>query len=42
MGTGAMGSFGPGKHTAPDQIRTIKFDTSCSCWVSTGEFVSFR
>lgn len=42
MGSGAKGSFGPNKHTAPDEVRTVKFDLGCTCWVPTGEFVSLR
>ena len=42
LGSGAQGSFSEGKHTAPDEVRTVKFDLGCTCWVPTGEFVSIR
>lgn len=42
MGSGAQGSFGPDKHTAPDEVRLVKFDLSCACWVPNGKFVSLR
>ena len=42
MGSGAQGSFGPGKHTAPNEVRLVKFDVSCTCWVPDGKFVSLR
>lgn len=42
MGSGAMGSFGPNKHTAPDQVRLVKFEVGCACWAPAGEFVSLR
>ena len=42
MGSGAKGSFGPNKHTAPDEVRAVKFDLGCNCWVADGDFVSLR
>ncbi len=37
---GGTGSFGPDKHTMPDQVRLVRFDLDgCGCWVADGDWV---
>ena len=38
LGYGGKGSFGPKKFDAPDEVRTLKYQSSCNCWVPTGAY----
>lgn len=38
LGSGTTGSYGPSKFEAPDEVRVVKFNTSCSCWEPDGGF----
>lgn len=42
LGTGGKGSFGPEKHTIVDEVRMIRFDGDCDCFVADGEFQAIR
>ena len=37
-GSGGKGSFGPNKFDAPDEIRSVKYQPSCNCWVPTSDY----
>ena len=37
---GGSGSYGPDKHTMPDQARLVRFDLEgCGCWTADGDWV---
>jgi len=37
---GGKGSFGPGDHTMPDQVRLVRFDPAgCKCWTAEGDWI---
>ena len=38
MGYGGTGSFGPKKFDAPDEVRTLKYQSACNCWVPTSAY----
>ena len=50
LGGGTSGSFGPKRFDAPNTIRDLKIDESCTapggrgkpCWVPAGDFVPFK
>lgn len=50
LGGGAKGSFGPKRFDAPNAIRNLKIEESCTapggrgkpCWVPAGDFVPFK
>ena len=42
MGYGGTGSFGPKKFDAPDEVRTLKYQSACNCWVPTSAYQPVR
>lgn len=42
LGTGGLGSFGPGQHVAPLEVRPVTYAAACRCWEPSGPFVPFR